>query len=202
MMTVVGKSIFFLLAAFVALSSAFIPIATYEARVVPISMVTITEPRTVTETDRRGKTRNGNRQRDYDPIPPNQGKAGAPLEWLIDDDEISREDDDPFHILLLNETFSINKRMTIEYVASSCSYVIGMPIEDANEHASFAKSNGLSCLGTWTHKECMSLGRKLQQRDLVVRVVPYCEGGDRFWQARHVDGAAVDGVIEQAGGFN
>ena len=49
------------------------------------------------------------------------GGAGSkgPIEWLIDDALVSREDDDPFHILLLDETFVKNsKKITIEYVAS------------------------------------------------------------------------------------
>lgn len=98
----------------------------------------------------------------------------------------------------MNETFYYSPvTMTVQYVAQSCSYVLGMPIKEAEEHAEFTKVNGFSCLGTWTHKECMKLGRQLQLRDLVVRVVPYCEGGDRFWQARD----ASDEKSGQAGGF-
>jgi hypothetical protein len=89
--------------------------------------------------------------------------------------------------------------MTIAYVASSCSYVLGMPMKEAEELAEFSKANGMSCLGTWTHKECMELGRKLQLRDLIVRVVPYCEGGDRFWQAQYK--YANDDKSWQAEGF-
>lgn len=120
----------------------------------------------------------------------------------MDDDEISREDDDPFHILLLNETFVMKPRMTVQYVASSCSYVLGMPFIDAEELASCAQMNGFSCLGTWSHEECLTLGAQLQQRDLIVRVVPFVEGGNRFWQARDGGvGASEDGLIKERGGF-
>ena len=63
---------------------------------------------------------------------------------------------------------------------------------DAEELAGSAKLIGMSCLGTWSHKECMTLGRQLQQRDLVVRVVPYCEGGERFWQSMNMRDASTD----------
>ena len=111
----------------------------------------------------------------------------GPIEWLIDDALVSREDDDPFHILLLDETFVKNsKKITIEYVASTCTYVLQMPYDEAAELAAHAEKEGFSCLGTWSHEECQRLGKQLQNRDLVCRVVPFCEGGDRAWQARNM----------------
>jgi len=101
--------------------------------------------------------------------------------------KLSREFDDPFHILLLDDTFAQNDRITIEYVASSCAYVLSMPYDEAAELASHAEQEGFSCLGTWGHEECLRLGKQLQQRDIVCRVVPFCEGGDRAWQARNAD---------------
>jgi hypothetical protein len=72
----------FVLSAFVLLSNAFTPTKTYEPR-----MITIAEPRTVTQTERRNKGRSGNRQRDSDPvIPPDQDRNDSPLEWLMDGD--------------------------------------------------------------------------------------------------------------------
>mmetsp|Transcript_17791 Transcript_17791/g.29128 ORF Transcript_17791/g.29128 Transcript_17791/m.29128 type:complete len:222 (+) Transcript_17791:3-668(+) len=133
-----------------------------------------------TETEKREK-------KDDSIIPPDQGDVRGPLEWLIDDPLVSREDEDPFHILLLDETFTKNERMTIEYAASSCVYVLQMPYDEAAELASHAKTEGFSCLGTWNHDECLKLGRKLQQRDLICRVVPFCQGGDRAWQARNAE---------------
>lgn len=120
-------------------------------------------------------------------IPPGEGDIRGPIEWLIDDTDITRDDNDPFHILLLDETFVQNSRISIEYVASSCAYVLSMPYDEAAELASHAEKEGFSCLGTWGHEECLRLGKQLQQRDLVVRVVPFCEGGDRAWQARKAD---------------
>lgn len=77
-----------------------------------------------------------------------------------------------------------------------------MPMPDAEELAEIAKLNGMSCLGTWSHKECMVLGRQLQQRDLVVRVVPFCEGGERFWQTSgNLRDASADRIMD-AGGFD
>jgi hypothetical protein len=118
---------------------------------------------------------------------------------LIDDSEVSREIDDPFHILLLDATFLDAPRITIQYVASSCAYVLGMPYDESAELAAHAKAEGFSCLGTWGHEECLRLATQLQQRDLVCRVVPFCEGGDRAWQARNAEeGAGMKRAEEDA----
>ena len=114
------------------------------------------------------------------------GGAGNNVEWLIDA-RVSREDNDPFHILLLDETFVKNSKITIEYVASSCTYVLGMPYDEAAELAAHAEKEGFSCLGTWSREECIRLSKQLQNRDIVCRVVPFCEGGDRAWQARNME---------------
>lgn len=138
-----------------------------------IRMVTITEERT--ETDR--STRYDNDidddfdEDDYDD-----------LEYLMDSKE-SRAWEEPFHILLLGQTFD-KPKVTISYVTGSLEYVLSMPRTEATELAKFAKSEGLSCLGTWPREECLSLGRQLQMRDIVCRVVPFCEGGQRGWQAK------------------
>mmetsp|Transcript_31078 Transcript_31078/g.53130 ORF Transcript_31078/g.53130 Transcript_31078/m.53130 type:complete len:195 (+) Transcript_31078:205-789(+) len=130
-----------------------------------------------TETEKRQK-------KDEVRIPGGEGDIRGPVEWLIDDPQISREEDEPFHILLLDETFVQNDRITIEYVATSCSYVLGMPYDESAELAAHAEKEGFSCLGTWAHDECVRLAGQLQNRDIVCRVVPFCEGGDRAWQAR------------------
>ncbi|KAL3784966.1 hypothetical protein ACHAW5_010418 [Stephanodiscus triporus] len=145
----------------------------------PLFMSTVLRP----ETQKKKKK---NREGGGFEIPPPDGEGSlrGPVEWLIDDDLVSREIDDPFHILLLDATFANNDRITIEYVASSCAYVLSMPYDEAAELASHAESEGFSCLGTWGHGECVRLGRELTNRDLVCRVVPFCEGGDRAWQAR------------------
>ena len=133
-----------------------------------------------TETEKKEK-------KDDFQIPPDEGDIRGPVEWLIDDPLISREDEEPFHILLLDETFTKNERMTIEYAATSCSYVLAMPYDEAAELAAHANVEGFSCLGTWSHEECQRLGNQLQNRDIVCRVVPFCEGGDRAWQARKAE---------------
>lgn len=112
----------------------------------------------------------------------------GPLEWLEDDPELSRDMEDPFHILLLDQTFE-KPKITVSYVASSLNYVLEMPIDEATELSQFSHDHGMSCLGTWPREECLKLGRQLQVRDLVCRVVPYCEGGHRGWQAKDADGA-------------
>ena len=117
-------------------------------------------------------------------VPDDGGDTRGPIEWLIDDRMVSREDGEPFHILLLDETFRLNDRITVEYVASSCAYVLMMPYDEAAELAAMSKAQGFSCLGTWPHEEAVRLGKQLQNRDIVCRVVPYAEGGDRPWQAR------------------
>ncbi|KAL9180318.1 hypothetical protein ACHAXT_008288 [Thalassiosira profunda] len=147
-----------------------------------------------TETEKREKS-------DDLSIPPNEGEIRGPVEWLIDDLEVSREDGEPFHILLLDETFVQNERMTIEYAASSCVYVLAIPYDEAAELVAHAEAEGFSCLGTWGHGECVRLAGALQNRDLVCRVVPFCEGGDRAWQARKAEGDMKR--AEDAGaGFN
>jgi hypothetical protein len=104
------------------------------------------------------------------------------LEYLQDAAE-SREMDDPFHILLLGSTFE-KPKVTVPYVSGSLQYVLGMPNTEAVELSSFAQEHGLSCLGTWPREECLSLGKQLQVRDIVCRVVPFAEGGQRGWQAK------------------
>uniref|UniRef100_A0A7R9WNG7 Uncharacterized protein n=1 Tax=Craspedostauros australis TaxID=1486917 RepID=A0A7R9WNG7_9STRA len=106
----------------------------------------------------------------------------GPLEYLEDDPNESREIDDPFHILLLDQTYD-KPKITVPYVTQSLEYVLDMPTEDASDHAQFCQDNGMSCLGTWSREECLNLGKQLQVRDLVCRVVPFCEGGQRPWQA-------------------
>ena len=115
-----------------------------------------------------------------------------PLEYYEDSME-SREPDDPFHILLLDSTFMKNEQVTRSYVSGCITYVLGCPEGDAVELTNMAAVNGLSCLGTWEREECLVLGRKLQVRDLVVRVVPYCEGSNKSWQAK--DSEDEGGII-------
>lgn len=114
-------------------------------------------------------------------------QEGDQLEWLKDDEDISRGDEDPFHILLLGTTFN-QRDVTIWYVGASLNNVLAMPMGDAEDAAEFADEHGFSCLGTWPRKECIELGKQLQQRQIHCRVVPFCEGGGRGWQAKRAGG--------------
>lgn len=124
--------------------------------------------------------------------------TSGPLEYLQDDSSISRNKDDPFHILLLGSTFE-KPRITTGYVASALVYVLSMPDLEATEHAAFASEQGVTCLGTWTREECLDLGQKLQSRDLDCRVVPYCEGGSRPWQAKSANTNSDDKSFLEGG---
>jgi hypothetical protein len=141
-----------------------------------------------TDTDR--KTR---RQGDEDQIGDKEEnfedelRSKGPMEWLEDSTE-SREMDDPFHILLLDQTFE-KQKITVPYVSSALQYVLDMPADEATELSQFSAENGMSCLGTWPREECLTLGRQLQVRDIVCRIVPYCEGGQRGWQAKDAGSA-------------
>ena len=117
------------------------------------------------------------------------------LEYLIDSAE-SREMEDPFHILLMGSTFE-KPRITVKYVSGSLEYVLDMPRDEATELSQFAHDEGMSCLGTWPREECLSLGKQLQRRDLVCRVVPFVEGGQRGWQAK--DANSSSGVGSSSG---
>ncbi len=105
----------------------------------------------------------------------------GPLEWLEDNPDESRDMEDPFHILILDQTFE-KPKITVPYVASNLEYVLQMPIDDATEHSQFCYDHGMSCVGVWPREECLTLGRQLQLRDIVCRVVPFAEGGQRGWQ--------------------
>jgi hypothetical protein len=172
--------------------SAFVPspVVVVDRRSSPLMMSTVIKPPGGnTETEKRRKKRN------LDIAPPqDEGDIRGPVEWLIDDALISRDEDDPYHILLLDATFAKNKRITIEYVATSCAYVLSMPYDEAAELSAHAESEGFSCLGTWGHEECLRFGRELQNRDIVCRVVPFCEGGDRAWQARDARDESSSGM--------
>ena len=151
------------------------------------------EPPTRERTDRKQGTNDRTRRRrelDDDDFndDDNDDDNYDDLEYLMDPNE-SREMEDPFHILLLGSTFE-KPKVTVPYVSSTLEYVINMPALEAVEQAQFAKLQGLSCLGTWPREECLSLGRQLQVRDIVCRVVPYCEGGQRGWQAKDVSSSS------------
>lgn len=120
----------------------------------------------------------------------------GPLEWLEDNPDESRDIEDPFHILILSQTYE-KPKITVPYVASNLEYVLQMPIDDATEHSQFCFDHGMSCVGVWPREECLTLGRQLQLRDIVCRIVPFAEGGHRAWQAdKAADAADVSRFLE------
>jgi hypothetical protein len=120
------------------------------------------------------------------------------LEYLQDTAE-SREMEDPFHILLMGATFE-KPKITVPYVAGSLEYVLNMPSTEATELAGFAEEEGMSCLGTWPREECLTLGKQLQVRDIVCRVVPYAQGGQRGWQAKDANDSSNDAYSNSGSG--
>jgi hypothetical protein len=106
------------------------------------------------------------------------------LEYYIDP-SVSREMNEPFHILLIGSVTFARPKITVEYVSRTLEYVLGLPYNDAVELSQFAKEHmSMACLGTWTREQCLQYGTQLQQRDVSCRVVPYCPGGQRGWQAK------------------
>lgn len=159
------------------------------ATITLLARTTTLEPETDTETrTRRGKQLDRSDGED-DEFNDSDDDLGS-LEYLMDPME-SREMEDPFHILLLGSTFE-KPKITVNYVSGSLEYVLDMPHDEARELTQFAYSEGMSCLGTWPREECLVLGKKLQRRDIVCRVVPYCEGGQRGWQAKDASGKVAN----------
>jgi len=155
----------------------------------PLKMVTIEAP-TREDIDRETRRRQGgdddligDKEENFE----DELRTKGPLEWLEDANE-SREMDDPYHLLLLGQTFE-KPKITVPYVSNTLQYVLEMPEDEATELSQFSYEHGMSCLGTWSREECLALGRQLQVRDIVCRVVPFCEGGQRGWQARDADEA-------------
>jgi hypothetical protein len=147
---------------------------------------TTVEPPVREKTDRKTTpAKRGNDKQDDDDEQENNDKNSnkyGDLEYLIDED-VSREMEDPFHILLLGQTFD-KPKITVPYCAGSLEYVLNMPGAEATELSQAAEESGISCLGTWPREQCLTLGKQLQVRDLVCRVVPYVQGGQRGWQAK------------------
>jgi hypothetical protein len=162
---------------------------------------TVAPPKEKTKTNRKTGGFGFGDESDKDMNPGEISKHnGAPLEYL-EDEWSTRNSDDPFHILLLDTTFTKSERVTVNYVAGCLTFVLGIPDDEASELTKMAAANGFSCLGTWEREECLKLGKKLQVRDLAVRVVPYCEGGMRGWQMRNADAGAGSNDLPYESGF-
>lgn len=164
--------------------------------VAPLKGATTVEPPTRERTDRRTERR----EYENDDDGSADDNVDYPdLEYLQDAAE-SREMEDPFHILLLGSTFD-KPKISISYVSGSLEYVLAMPYNEAVEQSRFAKQEGFSCLGTWPRQECVALGRQLQMRDIVCRVVPFAEGGQRGWQAKDAAGSSSSSSGSNSGDF-
>ncbi|GAX27004.1 hypothetical protein FisN_9Lh317 [Fistulifera solaris] len=169
-----GKLGFYLLTS-LSLTTAFAPPRVVSRSSSFLQGATTMEPPTETKS-KQGEMMG------LDDVNDNDDNDYGDLEYLIDSNE-NREMEDPFHILLMGSTFE-KPKITVSYVSGSLTYVLDMPGEEANELSKFAREQGMSCLGTWPREECLTLGRQLQRRDLVCRVVPFVEGGQRGWQAK------------------
>jgi hypothetical protein len=141
------------------------------------------------DTDRKTRRNRNNDERGNE-----ERRSGS--NWNDDDDDVtndleyyqdssaSREMNEPFHILLMGSATFVKPKVTVPYVSQTLEYVLGMPYDDAYELSQFAHDHEMSCLGTWTREQCLSYGKQLQNRDVMCRVVPYCLGGQRGWQAK------------------
>lgn len=164
-----------------------------------LQMSTVAEPPTKEKTSRKtGRKTNSPGENDNIDNDNDDNTDYPDLEYLQDYAE-SREMDDPFHILLLGSTFE-KPKITVTYVAGSLEYVLHMPFDEAAELSGFSQQEGMACLGTWPREECLSLGKQLQVRDIVCRVVPYCEGGHRGWQAKDANEFSNSGSSGGGGG--
>jgi hypothetical protein len=137
------------------------------------------------DTDRTTRRGNGDEERRRSDRDSNNDEDDVTndLEYYIDP-SASREMNEPFHILLMGSATYVKPKVTVPYVSHTLEYVLGMPYNDAYELSQFAHDNDMSCLGTWTREQCLSYGKQLQNRDVICRVVPYCIGGQRGWQAK------------------
>jgi len=157
---------------------------------------TTVEPPTREKTDRDTKKQSYDEDDIADMDDPNQYDD---LEYLIDSEKF-RDFQDPFHILLMGSTFE-KPKISVTYVATALEYVLNMPNNEGKELSNFAKEEGFSCLGTWPREKCLIFGKQLQMRDIVCRVVPFCEGGQRGWQAKDANDASY-GSSSIGGGGN
>jgi hypothetical protein len=77
----------------------------------------------------------------------------------------------PFH-----SSFKKDFIPSVEYVAESCSEILGLRSDKAYDLSLFAKHEGFSLLGTWTREECLTMGEQLLERNLDCRVIPFNGG--------------------------
>lgn len=93
--------------------------------------------------------------------------------------------------------------MSLEHAAESCTSILGIPSDKAQDLSLFAKHQGFSCLGTWTRKECLSMGEELLSQDLDCRVIPF-NGGvvpEQLPEITIAPAAAVVGEVSRKKAF-
>lgn len=123
------------------------------------------------------------------------------LEYLYDETEEGRySNDDLYHIILMPSTFhsknkETNNMLTIENVAETCTEILGIEATRAYDISLFVKHEGFSCLGTWTHTECLSIGKELLSRELDCRIVPFNGGSSNESYAFAIAAASTATVI-------
>ena len=123
------------------------------------------------------------------------------LEYLYDETEEGRySNDDMYHIILMPSTFhsknkETNNMLTIENVAETCTEILGIEANRAYDISLFVKHEGFSCLGTWTHTECLSIGKELLSRELDCRIVPFNGGSSNESYAFAIAAASTATVI-------
>lgn len=101
------------------------------------------------------------------------------LEYLYDETEEARYSNDLYHIILMPTTFHKkhqDQMLTVENVADTCTEISGIEATKAYDLSLFVKHQGFSTLGTWTHTECLSIGKELLSRELDCRIVPFNGG--------------------------
>jgi hypothetical protein len=122
------------------------------------------------------------------------------LEYLYDETEEERYSNDLYHIILMPSTFhNKNKEqsnmLTIENVAETCTEILGIEANKAYDISLFVKHEGFSTLGTWTHTECLSIGKELLSRELDCRIVPFNGGSSNESYSFAIAAASTATVI-------
>eukprot|EP00580_Thalassiosira_gravida_P012690 CAMPEP_0201628282 /NCGR_PEP_ID=MMETSP0493-20130528/3268_1 /ASSEMBLY_ACC=CAM_ASM_000838 /TAXON_ID=420259 /ORGANISM="Thalassiosira gravida, Strain GMp14c1" /LENGTH=229 /DNA_ID=CAMNT_0048098995 /DNA_START=123 /DNA_END=812 /DNA_ORIENTATION=- len=121
------------------------------------------------------------------------------LEYLYEATD-ERSSDDLFHLILMPSTFK-KDHMSIENTAASCTAILGIPTDKAQDLSLYAKHQGFSCLGTWTHEECLAKGKELSSKDLDCRIIPLNGATDAEVESEVESNVVVMDVLTQKAMF-
>lgn len=121
------------------------------------------------------------------------------LEYLYEATD-ERSSDDLFHLILMPSTFK-KDHMSIENTAASCTAILGIPTDKAQDLSLYAKHQGFSCLGTWTHEECLAKGKELLSKDLDCRIIPLNGATDAEVESEVESNVVVMDVLTQKAMF-